>query len=569
MAEAARKAPVGPPSKTEIAKATSHNLRGAIAGELDSPEDKFSGESAGILKFHGLYQQEDRDIRRSSRQTGGAKHYMFMVRSKVPGGRLSAAQYLVHDQLATTYGNGSLRITTRQDFQMHGVLKGDLRKTLGTLNEQLITTLGACGDIARNVVTCPSPAAGRTALQLQEYAQQITAFCLPRGRFYHEIWIDGALVAPSEPEEEPLYGRAYLPRKFKTGIAYPGDNCIDVYAQDLGLVPEPLPEGGISGFTLLAGGGLGMTHHKKETFPRLADPIAFIRPGQLLPAVEAVIGIHRDFGDRSNRRHARLKYVLEEMGVAAFRAELEQRLGAPLESPGALVWSEAADHLGWEEQEPGVWSLGLPIENGRLMDSNASRLLTGLRELLLRFPYEVRLTTQQNLILCGIPEAERPDVEALLREFQIALPGEVPNLTLSALACPALPTCGLALAEAERVFPPLVRRLDAVLQQLGLGGEHITIRMTGCPNGCARPYTAEIGFVGKTAGVYDIYAGGDFFGTRLAQIIEPSVPYDQLVERLIPRLEAFRQERRTGERFGDFCMRTGVNPRAQISLVGA
>ncbi|HVC30520.1 MAG TPA: NADPH-dependent assimilatory sulfite reductase hemoprotein subunit [Steroidobacteraceae bacterium] len=564
--------PVGAPSlvksKAESLKEESRNLRGGIAAELQEPSPKFSNPSAGLLKFHGMYQQEDRDARRIARQEGGDKHYMFMVRSKVPGGQLSAGQYLVHDRLAREFGNGTLRITTRQDFQIHGVLKGDLRAAVGSLNQQLITTLGACGDIARNVVTCPSPAADRVALRLQEYALAITQFAMPKGRFYHEIWLDGERITPEEPEEEPLYGRAYLPRKFKTAISFPGDNCIDVYSNDIAFVPE-LVDGGLAGFTLLAGGGLGMTHHKKETYPRLASPIAFITPERLLPTVEAMIGIHRDFGDRNNRRHARLKYVVEELGVPAIRAELEQRLGAHLADPKDLVWRDAADHLGWGSEGDDRWYLGLPIENGRLRDGDANETLTGLREIVSRFGYAVRLTPQQNLLLCGIPSRERPALELLLRRYGIPQAASLSGLALNALACPALPTCGLSLAESERVFPALLRDLERELIGLGLRDEQISVRMTGCPNGCARPYTSEIGFVGKTAGVYDVYAGGSFHGTRLAEVLAESVPFDKLLASLRPSLRAFREDRLPGERFGEFCARAGLSLRHELALLEA
>jgi sulfite reductase (ferredoxin) len=561
-------APQAAKSKAETLKEESHNLRGGIAAELAQPSTKFSSQSAGLLKFHGMYQQEDRDVRRIARQEGGEKHYMFMVRSKVPGGQLTAEQYLVHDRLAREYANGTLRITTRQDFQMHGVLKGDLQATLRALNDELVTTLGACGDIARNVVTCPSPAQDRVALRLQEYALAITRRLLPQGRFYHEIWLDGERVTPDEPEEEPLYGRAYLPRKFKTAIAFPGDNCIDVYSNDLAFIPA-VDDGDLTGFTLIAGGGLGMTHHKKETYPRLASPIAFIVPELLLPVVVAMIGIHRDFGDRTNRRHARLKYVVEELGVAAIRAELERRLDTPLAGPRELVWNDAADHLGWGSEGEDRWYLGLPIANGRIRDSEECETLTGLRAIISRFGYAVRLTPQQNLLLCGIPSRERPAVELLLRRYRIAQAENLSGLALNALACPALPTCGLSLAESERVFPALLAQLERELRDLGLAGEQISVRMTGCPNGCARPYTSEIGFVGTTAGVYDVYAGGSFHGTRLATVLAESVPFDRLAEALRPSLRAFRAGRRPGERFGEFCARAGQPLAPELLLAPA
>ncbi len=506
-----------------------------------------------------MYQQEDRDARQQRKAAGSEKAYQFMIRSRIPGGVVTAEQYLTEDELAGRYANGTLRITTRQGFQLHGVLKGDLHSTIHTINEALLSTLAACGDVNRNVMACPAPAADRAQAQVEEIAHRIAMHLAPHSHAYHEIWVDGEQLdtVALEQETEPIYGPTYLPRKFKMGVAFPGDNCIDIYTQDIGLV-ACLEGEQLDGFTVLVGGGMGMTHGKTDTYPRLATPLCYATVDEVLAVVETIVTIQRDYGDRQNRKHARMKYVVEERGIAWFRAELEQRLGHSVQDPGPLTWHDVEDHLGWHAQGDGRWFLGLFVENGRIKDSSTMRMRSGLRQAIEEFRPGVRLTAQQNILLTDITEAQRGPLTALLASHGIPTnPAELGILRLS-MACPALPTCGLALAEAERVLPAVVQQIEADLQALGLANESLSIRMTGCPNGCARPYMGDIGIVGRTKDIYNIYLGGDLLNTRLNTLYAPSVRLNELAATVRPLLALWRDERTPGETFGDFCYRVGL-----------
>jgi sulfite reductase (ferredoxin) len=560
-------------SKVEVVKEESHYLRGAIAADLGADTSHFDESGKQVLKFHGLYQQDDRDQRTAPRQ----RAYSFMVRSRIPGGQLTAEQYLAHDDLADRYANGTLRITTRQDFQLHGVLKGDLKVTLQGINDVLLTTLGACGDLVRNVMGCPIPSADPVHEEIQAIARRLSDHLSPRTRAYHEIWLEGEKVysgAPDSTVEEPLYGRAYLPRKFKMGIAAPGDNCIDVYTQDVGLVAI-VQDGELVGFNLLVGGGMGMTHNKPETFPRLADPLAFITPDEVVKVVEQIVCIHRDFGDRCNRKHARLKYIVHEWGPDKFRLALEQRLGYALLPLATMPSLDLKLHLGWhEEGRHGAnghhlangryldgdrpYYLGLSVENGRIQDLGEQRLKSGLRHIIAAFRPGVRLTPNQDILLTGLRPAQIPAVNALLAQYGIRRETQLSNVRRHALACPALPTCSLALAEAERALPAVLDHLERELAALDLADERLTVRMTGCPNGCARPYVADLAFVGRSGDKYVIYVGGRSDGTRLNQIYADLVPLNELVETVRPLLVTYKEARQPGESFGDFCARVGT-----------
>jgi len=544
-------------AKVESVKENSDYLRGALREELATNSSSFPEEDAQVLKFHGIYQQDDRDLRRQLNQEGKEKYYSCMIRCKIPGGVLTPDQYLGHDDVASLYANGSLRITTRQDFQLHGVLKQNLKDTLRAINEKLITTFGACGDVERNVMCCPAPAADRVHSQIESYARLLSDRLLPRTGAYYEVWLNGDKVVSTEPEVEPLYGKAYLPRKFKTGIAFPGDNCIDVYTQDIGIVAM-LDGEELSGFNVLVGGGQGMTHGIKTTFPRQADPIAFVKPDQLVPVVETIVSIQRDHGDRTNRKHARMKYLVEEWGTARFKTEMEQRLGYQLPPATAIQWEGVDDHLGWHPQGDGYWYLGVYVENGRIKDSEDVRLKTGFRTLAETFRPGIRLTPQQNILFTDIAEEHKPAVDALLGDHNIAQVSEISNTLRYSMACPALPTCGLALSDAERALPVVVRGLEREIAGLGLEQEKIWIRMTGCPNGCARPNLGDLGFVGRTLNAYNVYVGGDFEGTRLNKLYAEMVPKDQLVNTVVPLLAFYKEKRLPGERFGDFCHRVGL-----------
>ena len=548
-------------SKVEHIKSESNHLRGQIGEELAQDSTHFSDAQVQLIKFHGIYQQENRDARQARKAAGSEKAYQFMVRSRIPGGMLTAEQYLVEDELARRYANGTLRITTRQGFQLHGIFKGDLHSTIHTINEALLSTLAACGDVNRNVMACPAPAANRAQAQVQEIAHRIAMHLAPRTHAYHEIWVDGEqvdIVSLREGDEnEPIYGPTYLPRKFKIGVAFAGDNCIDVYTQDIGLVAA-LEGEHLGGFTILVGGGMGMTHSKTETFPRLATPLCYATVDEVLPVVETIVMIQRDYGDRQNRKHARMKYVVEERGIAWFRAELERRLVHSVQDPRPISWHDVEDHLGWHTQDDGRWFLGLYVENGRIKDDDTMQLRSGLRHAIEEFRPNIRLTAQQNILFTDLAETQRGPLMDLLAQYGIPTdPAEIGTRRF-AMACPALPTCGLALAEAERALPTVIRQIEADLHALGLGNEPLSIRMTGCPNGCARPYMGDIGLVGRTKDIYNVYVGGDMLNTRLNSLYAASVHIRDVVATVRPLLALWRDERIPGEAFGDFCYRVGL-----------
>ncbi len=540
----------------EQIKAESRGLRGTIGEELANSDRFFSGAADKLLKFHGIYQQEDRDARKLDRT---ADHHSFMIRTRLPGGQLTTAQYIAHDDIADKYANGTLRITTRQTFQFHGVLKGELRETIREINHAFVTTLGACGDIVRNVVACPAPTADPQRRAVQDFALTLTEAFFPKTNAYHQIWVDDEEIIDDHEIDDPLYKKTYLPRKFKIAIAYAGDNCVDVYTNDVGLVALFDDDQQLIGFNLLAGGGMGMTHNNDATYARLADEIAFVTPEQVVEAVTAVVTIHRDFGDRENRKHARLKYILADRGVQWFRDELERRVGFALTPVKPQPAFAVHDHLGWNEQGDGRWYLGLHVENGRIADRGAYRLRSGLRAVIERFGLSVRLTPQQNLLLTEIQAEDRAAVDVLLDEYGIRRVEAISNARRNALACVALPTCGLAITEAERVFPRVIDQLETTLDALGIPDADITARMTGCPNGCARPYVAEIAFVGRSLDKYTIFLGGSPVGTRLARPFLDLVPLDQLIAALYPVLAAYRDQRELGEAFGDYVMRAGLD----------
>ncbi len=541
-------------SHVEQVKEGSKGLRGTVAEELKQQSGKFTHDDEIVLKHHGIYQQDDRDARRARE---GEKTHTFMIRAKLPAGVLTRDQYLAFDDIATRYANGTLRITTRQDIQLHGTRQRDLHATMRGINESLATTLGGCGDVVRNWMACPAPLADRAQTKIVEHAHALSNATLPRTRAYHELWLDGERVPGMEPEPDPLYGDTYLPRKFKCGFAYPGDNCIDVYTQDIGLVPVMGTED-VEGFVVLAGGGLGMTHGKKQTFPRLADPIAFVEPAALHDVVREIVTIQRDYGDRKNRKHARMKYLLEDWGVERFKAELDKRVGRTLAPPRPLQWHGEEDHLGWHQQADGKWFLGVYVENGRVKDDDRGQVKAAFRALLETFPFGVRLTPQQNILFTDIADHERPVVETILSDCGVAPVEKLSNALRYSMACPALPTCGLAVSEAERALPDLIRAFEAELASLGLAGETMSIRMSGCPNGCSRPFIGDIGLVGRTLGKYQVYLGGNFAGTRLNTLYADLVPVGELVSRLRPLFLRYREHRAPGEGFGDFCNRVGV-----------
>jgi sulfite reductase (NADPH) hemoprotein beta-component len=539
------------PSRNEGLKESSTSLSGTIARTLaDQTVDCFTADDYEFLKFHGVYQQDDRDKRKQGKQ------FIFMVRTKFPGGRLSADQYLACDRLARQYGNGSLRVTTRQDFQFHGVIKSNLRATIKTLNEVLISTVAACGDVERNVMAPPTPATSPLVEHILSEARRLSDALCPATKAYHKIWLEGQELSLDETKDfvDPLYGKTYLPRKFKTAFAIPPLNDIDIFTNDLGFVV--ITEGEkLVGYNLVAGGGMGMSHGNAETFPRLADVIGFLAPEYLEAAAKAVLTIHRDFGDRTNRKHARLKYVLEERGVDWFRGEVERRAGFQLQPARSFEFTKQGDLLGWHKQADGNYFLGLFVENGRIKDTEGYRLISGLRKVVEQFKPEVRLTASQNILLVGIPGGARDTIDALLGEEGVSTANPYSATRLASMACPALPTCGLALAESERTLPEILTRIEKLLQEVGLENEELIVRMTGCPNGCARPYMAEVGFVGKAPNKYQLYLGGNEASTRMNWLYKDPVKNEDIVAELRPLLTRFAKERQPKERFGDFCER--------------
>jgi sulfite reductase (ferredoxin) len=567
------------PSKQEAVKLASQYLKTFLADEIDNGQPRLSEEAAGILKFHGSYQQDDRDLRAQLKKEHKDKAYQFMIRVRIVGGRLTAAQYLACDRLAQTVGNGTLRITTRQEFQLHGVLKQDLRATIRTINETLLSTLAACGDVERNVLCCPAPTADPIHGDMHADALHWAAHCAPRSSSYWEMWLDGEKIetlppalppqVPSSGDDpvEPLYGKTYLPRKFKTAFALPGDNCTDIHANDLGFLAI-VEQGRLEGYNVLVGGGLGTTPSAQKTFPFLAVPLCSIDRADVLKIGEAVLRVFRDFGNRSDRKRARLKYIIHDWGLPAFRAKVEEYLGYRLADPKALQVSDVDDHLGWHAQGNGRLFLGIPVENGRIQDEGRYRLASGLRAFFEKFRVPARLTCQQSILLCDLDPSWRGEVENWLSDYGIATIEQVSVVRRWSMACPALPTCGLAVTEAERALPGILDRLEVELARLGLEQERLTVRMTGCPNGCARPYNADIGLVGRSAhinrdgtpgaGTYTIFLGGRTVGDRLNTEYKDYVPFDKVVDELLPVFHRFRDMRQPGETFGDFCDRIGA-----------
>ena len=547
------------PTKVEGIKAQSRGLRGTIAHELAQPTEQFGDGDQQLLKFHGIYQQEDRDVRVASRGPNGErapKAISFMLRTKSPGGYVPGPLFRALADLSQTHGNGTMRVTTRQGFQLHGVHKSDLKDVIATINETLGSTLGACGDINRNVMAPAAPFATKPYAIAREAAHAIAELLTPRTAGYYEIWQDGEVAYSSETEHDPLYRDVFLPRKFKIAVAVPGDNSVDLYTNDLAVVPILSDVDVLLGYDLFVGGGLGMTHRKPETFPRLAEEFGFVDAADLLAVVRAIVEVQRDYGDRTNRRHARLKYTIAERGLAWFKAEVQTYSGKILSPFRALPAWEHRDYLGWHEQGDGRLFVGIHIENGRVRDAQTQQLKTALYEIVSRFDLDLVLTPQHNALIVDIPRDARGAIDAILVERGVRPVESISLVERFAMACPALPTCGLALAEAERALPSLVADIEARLVAHGLGRDPISIRMTGCPNGCARPYMAEIGLVGVSADTYNVYLGGRIGLTHLNRIYRESVHVREIVPLLDELFVAYRANRTSGESFGVFCDRT-------------
>jgi sulfite reductase (NADPH) hemoprotein beta-component len=553
--------PPNPPpeklSEVEHNKAQSRYLRGSL---LDSIADRLTGsitdQDNQLLKFHGSYQQDDRDLRNERARQKLEPAFSFMIRIRAPGGVVTPQQWLALDQIARDHGGGSLRLTTRQSFELHGIIKWKLQETIRRINDTLLTTIAACGDVNRNVMCNPNPFQSALHGEVFDWSVRLSDLLIPRTQAYHEIWVEQQKVVDTQ-DAEPIYGPTYLPRKFKIGIAVPPSNDIDVFTQDLGFIAI-VENGRLAGFNVVVGGGMGMTHGEPATYPNLAWPIGFHRPEQALAVAENVVKIQRDYGDRTNRKHARLKYTIDDRGIEWFKQELETRLGKRLEPDRPYQFTGRGDRYGWIEGVDGRWHLTLYIESGRIRDFDGYRLLSAMRDIAEVHQGDFRLTANQNLIIANVPAKQRATIDELVDRYTLSDGHRDSALRRNTLACVSLPMCALAMAEAERYQPTFFAEMEKLLTAAGLIDEEIVVRMTGCPNGCARPYVAEIALVGKALGRYNLYLGGDFLGTRLNKLYLENATTDEIYAALGPLLQRYAQQRNKGERFGDFVIRAGV-----------
>ncbi len=541
-----------PINPNELIKANSRYLRGTLKQSVaDAATGALSADDAQISKFHGFYEQDDRDQRVERQSQFLEPYYSFMLRARLPGGVCTPKQWLAIDAVGRELGNGTIRLTTRQTFQYHGILKRNLKPLIQRINQAMIDSIGGCGDVNRNVLCNANPEHSALHAEVYQWAQRISEHLLPKTRAYHEIWLDGEPVAGGE--SEPLYGETYLPRKFKTAVAVPPHNDVDVYTNDLGFVAIADGEK-LLGFNVLAGGGMGATHDDATTFPRLADELGFIPPEQTLAVAAAVVSVQRDHGDRVSRRHARLKYTIERMGLDAFVAEVEQRAGLRFAPSRHVQFTSQGDRYGWVEDGAGRWHLTLFIENGRVADLPGASLMSGLREIAEIHQGDFRITANQNLIVAGVPAEQKAAVTELARHHGL-LPDTQSPTRLASIACVALPTCPQAMAEAERYFPELLEKIEALAMRHGIVRQAIVMRMTGCPNGCARPYVAEVGLIGKGPGRYNLQLGGDGTGLRLNRLYRKNLNEKELLETLDSLFSLYAANRLSNERFGDFVIR--------------
>jgi sulfite reductase (NADPH) hemoprotein beta-component len=554
-------------SKNEVLKQQIPTLAGNIAATLADPAlEKFSEDDEQFIKFHGIYQQDDRDLRKTG------KKWLVMIRGRIPGGIMTSAQWKVFDDLATQYGNNTLRVTTRQSIQFHGVVKAGLGPLIKRINDSLLSTLAACGDVNRNITASPTPAYTKAREEVIKDAYLVTEALAPKTPAYHAIWVDNTQLNLDAPENttftDPLYGQVYLPRKFKTSFVIPPVNDMDVYTNDLGFIA--VVEGDkLLGYNLAVGGGLGRSHGNDQTYTRLADVIGFIPRDRVVEVAKAVLTIHRDFGDRTNRKHARLKYVVAERGVEWLTAEVNRRTNNALSGVRRFEFTTTGDLLGWHRAVDGSMFLTLFVQTGRIKDVEGHAMKSALRAVAEKFPHlEFRLSANQNVILANVPPADRGAITALLATHGVKTENQASVLHAASMACPSLPTCGLGLAESERALPGLINRIEKLTAELGLGSEEIIIRSTGCPNGCARPYMAELGFVGKAPGKYQLWLGGNGSGTRLNKVYKEVIKEAELETELRPLLARWKAERLPGERFGDFCSRIVLPEQIKAGAAG-
>ncbi|MBW4440053.1 MAG: sulfite reductase, ferredoxin dependent [Plectolyngbya sp. WJT66-NPBG17] len=571
------------PSKVEGIKERSNFLREPVVSELRLDTNAFTEDGIQLIKFHGSYQQDNRD----NRVKGQEKDYSMMLRTRSPGGFVPPELYLTIDRLSDEYGNHTIRVTTRQAFQLHGVLKKNLKATISAIVKSMGSTLSACGDVNRNVMAPPAPFKNRPEYEYaQKYANNIADLLTPQSGAYYEVWLDGekAITGEEDPEvvtarkrningsniedsPEPIYGTYYLPRKFKIGVTVPGDNSIDLFSQDVSLVVLTNDQGELEGFNVYAGGGLGRTHGKEETFPRIADPLGYVDKADVYDLVKAIVATQRDYGDRTDRRHSRMKYLVEEWGVEKFRAKVEEYFGKAIEPFKPLPEFKFLNFLGWNEQGDGKLFYGISIQNGRIKDDSGFRLKTALRKIVSKFNLPMLLTPSQNVLLYDIKREDRQRINRVLREHGIERPDAIDPLVRDSMACPALPTCGLATAESERVSLPVLTRIRLLLDQVGLPNESFIVRMTGCPNGCARPYLAELAFVGNGPNTYQVWMGAAPNQTRLAKVFLEKMNMDDLETVFEPVFILFKKERKPSESFGDFCDRLSLDTIHQFTGV--
>lgn len=557
-------------SANEGIKDASNYLRGSILdGLANAATGSLDKDDQQLTKFHGIYQQDDRDIRGERRKKKLEPAYSFMIRVRVPGGVATPSQWLEMDRIALEHANGALKLTTRQAFQFHGVIKSNLKKSIYEINQSLFDTLAACGDVNRNVMCNPNPHQSKVHTEVLQLATAISNHLSPRTGAYHEIWLDDGtgekvkvtydppLIDEIADPEEPIYGKHYLPRKFKTVVAVPPSNDVDIFAHDLGYIAILEGDDKVVGYNVTVGGGMGMTHGNEETFPRLADLLGFCTPDEAVKVGEAVVRVQRDHGNRDVRANARLKYTIETMGIDAFREEVEKLCQFKLGSPREFHFEDNGDRYGWIKDHRGHWHFTLYVENGRVYDTKEYPLLTGLRAIAKIHTGDFRLTANQNLIIADITPQHKSEITELLEEYGMIDAHERSAMRLHSMACVALPTCGLALAESQRYLPDLITGIEEVLEEAGLRHDAITIRMTGCPNGCARPYISEIGFVGKAPGKYNLYLGGGHAGERLSKLYATSIRGDDAPQILKPILLDYAKKRESGESFGDFVIRAG------------
>ncbi|MDT3424830.1 sulfite reductase (NADPH) hemoprotein beta-component [Paenibacillus forsythiae] len=551
-----------PHSDVEDIKRRSNYLRGSLEETLADPiTGSIPEDDNRLMKHHGSYMQDDRDLRSERAKSKLEPAYQFMLRVRAAGGVVTPNQWLMMDRISHKYGNGTIRLTTRQSFQLHGVIKWNLKKTIQEVNESLLSTLAACGDVNRNVMCNPNPYQSEIHSEVFEWARKVSDHLDPRTRAYHEIWLDGEKVVDSQDgaEQEPIYGPVYLPRKFKIGIAVPPSNDVDVFSQDLGFIAI-IEDGRLAGFNVSVGGGMGMSHGDPKTYPQVAKVIGFCTPEQLIDVAEKTVTIQRDYGDRAVRKHARFKYTIDDRGLDWFTGELTERLGWALQEARPYHFDHNGDRYGWVKGSDGKWHFTLFIQNGRIKDEEGYPLMTGLREIAKVHTGDFRLTANQNLIIGGISSHKKKKIAGLIEEYKLTDGIHYSALRRNSMACVSLPTCGLAMAESERYLPTLLDKLEPMLEEAGLRDEDIVIRMTGCPNGCARPMLAELSFIGKAPGKYNMYLGGGFAGERLNKMYKENIGEAEILETLGPIFNRYAKERESGEHFGDFVIRAGYVP---------